>query len=79
VTYQESGFDRNSSTIDLISCNHQVLEKWEYIDRLHQLLVDFKKAYVDRRKMLPMKIFRSIFFIYNLNQQSEFTFYKLML
>jgi hypothetical protein len=39
-------FRRNRSTTDHIFCNHQILEKkWEYYEAMHQLFVDFKKAY----------------------------------
>jgi hypothetical protein len=34
------------STADQIFCIHQILEKeWEYTRAVHQLFIDFKKAY----------------------------------
>ena len=40
------GFRRNRSTIDQIFCIRQILEKkWEYDGTIHQLFIDFKKAY----------------------------------
>jgi hypothetical protein len=42
----QCGFQRNSSTTDHIFCIRQILEKkWEYKEAVHQLFVDFKKAY----------------------------------
>ena len=39
------GFRRNKSTTDHIFCIRQILEKkWEY-NGVHQLFIDFKKAY----------------------------------
>ena len=39
-------FQRNRSTIDHIFCIRQILEKkWEYNEEVHQLFIDFKKAY----------------------------------
>jgi hypothetical protein len=56
-----------TSTTDQISCIHQILEKkWEYIETVHQLFIEFKKACdsVRRRVLcnillefgLPMKL-----------------------
>jgi hypothetical protein len=64
-------FRRNRSATDLIFCIHQILEKkWEYNERVHQLLIDFKKANdTVRREVLysiliefgvPMKLVRLI-------------------
>ena len=40
------GFRRNRSTTDHIFCIRQIVEKkWEYNEAVHQLLIDFKKAY----------------------------------
>jgi len=37
---------RNESTIDNIFCILQILEKkWEYKEAVHQLFIEFKKAY----------------------------------
>jgi hypothetical protein len=42
----QSGFRRNRSTTDQIYYIRQILEKkWEYNDTVHQLFIDFKKAY----------------------------------
>jgi purine nucleoside phosphorylase len=64
------GFD-NRSTTDHIFCIHQILEKkWEYYEAVHQLFVDFTKAYDSvRREVLynsltefgiPLKLVRLI-------------------
>ena len=50
----QCGFRRNRSTIDQIFSIRQILEmKWEYNGTVHQLYVDFKKAYdsVKRKKL----------------------------
>ena len=42
----QCGIRRNRSTIDHIFCIRQILEKkWEHIEEVHQLFIDFKKAY----------------------------------
>ena len=43
----QCGFRRNRSTTDHIFCIRQILEKkkWEYNEAVHQLFIDFKKAY----------------------------------
>ncbi|KAJ4426731.1 hypothetical protein ANN_26530 [Periplaneta americana] len=42
----EIEFQRNRSTIDQIFCIRQIMEKkWEYEGTVHQLFIDFKKAY----------------------------------
>ena len=39
-------FDANRSTTEHIFCIHQILEKkWEYNETVHQVFIDFKKAY----------------------------------
>jgi len=50
----QCGFRRNRSTIDHIFCICQMLEKkWEYNEEVHQLFIDFKKAYdLVRREIL---------------------------
>jgi hypothetical protein len=50
----QCGFRRNISSTDQIFCIRQILEKkWEYNETVHQLFVDFKKAYDSvRRKVL---------------------------
>jgi hypothetical protein len=49
----QCGFQCSISTADHIVCIHQILEKkWEYIEVVHQLFIDFKKAYdSDRREV----------------------------
>jgi len=67
----QCGFRHSRSTIDHIFCIHQILEKkWEYNEAVHQLFIDFKKAYDSiRREFLynilielgiPMKLVRLI-------------------
>jgi hypothetical protein len=42
----QCGFRRNRSTTDQIFFIRQILEeKWEYNGAVHQLFIDFKKAY----------------------------------
>jgi hypothetical protein len=42
----QCGFRRNSSTTDHIFCIWQIIEeKWECNEAVHQLFIDFKKAY----------------------------------
>ena len=44
-------FRRSRSTTDRIFCIRQILEKkWEYNEAVHQLFIDFKKAYVSVRR-----------------------------
>jgi hypothetical protein len=53
----QCGFRRNRSTTDQIFCFRQILEKkWEYNETLHQLFVDFKKAYYSLRRELLYNI-----------------------
>ena len=48
---QQCGFRRNSSTTDHIFCIRQILEKkCEYNEAVHQLFIDFKKAYDSVRR-----------------------------
>jgi hypothetical protein len=67
----QCGFRRNRSTMDQIFYIRQVLEKkWEYNGTVHQIFIDFKKAYDSvKREVLyniplefgiPMKLFRLI-------------------
>jgi hypothetical protein len=45
------GFRRNQSTTDQIFRIHQILEKkWEYNGTVHQLFIDFRKAYDSVRR-----------------------------
>ena len=47
----QCGFRRNRSTTDHILCIRQILEKkWEYNEAVHQLFIDFKKAYGSVRR-----------------------------
>jgi len=53
----QCGFRRNRSTIDHIFCIRQIIEKkWEYNEEVHQLFVDFKKAYDSVRREVLYKI-----------------------
>ena len=53
----QCGFQCTKSTIDHIFCIRQVLEeKWEYNEEVHQLFIDFKKAYDSVRKEVLYKI-----------------------
>jgi len=54
---QQCGLRRNRWTIDHIFCIRQILEKkWEYNEGVHQLFIDFKKAYVSVRREVLYKI-----------------------
>jgi hypothetical protein len=47
----QCGFRHNRSTTHQIFCTSQILEKkWEYNETVHQLCLDFKKAYVSVRR-----------------------------
>ena len=47
----QCGFQCNRSTTDHIFCIRQILEKkWEYNEAVHQLFIDFKKAYDSIRR-----------------------------
>ena len=53
----QCGFRRNRSTIDHIFCIRQMLEKkWEYNEEVHQLFIDFKKAYDSVKRKVLYKI-----------------------
>jgi len=65
----QSGFRSNRPTTDHIFCIRQILEKkWKYNEAVHQIFIDFKKAYDSvRREVLydiltefgiPMKLVR---------------------
>ena len=48
---QQCGFLRNRATTDHIFCIRHLLEKkWEYDEAMHQLFIDFKKAYDSIRR-----------------------------
>jgi len=54
----QCGLRRNRSTIEHIFCIHQILEKkLEYNEEVHQLFIDFKKAYDSVRREVLYKIF----------------------
>jgi hypothetical protein len=54
----QRGFPRNRSTTDKIFCICQILEKnWEYNETLHQLFLDFNKAYDSVRREVLYNIF----------------------
>jgi hypothetical protein len=47
----QRGFRCNRSTTDYIFCIRQILEKkWEHNEAVHQLIIDFKKAYNSVRR-----------------------------
>jgi hypothetical protein len=47
----QSRFRRNRSTTDRIFCIRQIPEKkWEHNEAVHQLFIDFKKAYDSVRR-----------------------------
>jgi len=53
----QCGFRRNRSTIDHIFCIRQILEqKREYNEEVHQLFINFKKAYDSVRREVLYKI-----------------------
>ena len=53
----QCGFRSNKLTIDHIFCIRQILEKkWEYNEEVHQLFIDFKKAYDSVRREVLYKI-----------------------
>jgi hypothetical protein len=52
-----TGFQHNRSTTDQIFCICQILEKkWEYNEVVHQLIIDFKKAYDLVRRVILYNI-----------------------
>jgi sorting nexin-29 len=54
----QCGFRRNRSTTDQIFCIRQILDKkWEYNGTVHQLFIDFKKAYDSVRREALYNIF----------------------
>ena len=54
----ECGFRPNRSATDHIYCIRQILEKkWEYNEEVHQLFIDFKKAYDSVRREVLYNIF----------------------
>jgi len=53
----QCGFRRNRSNIDHIFCIRQIVEKkWEYNEPVHQLSIDFKKAFDSVRREVLYKI-----------------------
>ena len=63
----QCGFRRNRSTIDNIFCVLKILEKkWEYNEPVHQVFIDFKKAYDSVRRRFYIKFSLSLVFLANL-------------
>jgi len=63
----QCGFRRNRSTIDLIYCIRQILEKkWEYNEPVHQLFIDFKKAYDTVTREVFIRFSLSLVYLGNL-------------
>jgi hypothetical protein len=66
----QCGFQRNRSTTDQIFCIQILEKKWEYNETVHQLFINFKKAYDSVRRevlyniliefVIPMKLVRLI-------------------
>jgi len=57
IGYHQRGFRRNRSTIDHIFYIRQIFEKkWENNEEVHQLFLDFKKAYDSVRRGVIYKI-----------------------
>ena len=53
----QCGFRRNRSTIVHIFCIRQILEKkWEYNEEVHQIFIDFMKAYDSVRREVLYKV-----------------------
>ena len=53
----QCGFRRIRSTIDHIFCIRQMLEKeWEHNEEVHQLFIDFKKAYDSVRREVLYRV-----------------------
>jgi sorting nexin-29 len=51
IADHQCGFRRNQPTTDQIFCIRQILEKkWEYNGTVHQLFIDFSKAYDSVRR-----------------------------
>jgi len=51
IADHQCGFRHSRSTTDHIFCIRQILEKeWEYNEAVHQLFIDFKKAYDSVRR-----------------------------
>ena len=57
IGYHQCGFRRNRSTIVHMFCIRQILgKKWVYSEEVHQLFIDFKKAYDSIRREVLYKI-----------------------
>jgi hypothetical protein len=76
IGHHQCGSRHNRLAIDQIFCIRQILEKkWEYNEIVHQLFIDFKKAYDSVRKKVlynirieygvPMKLVRLIKMLLN--------------
>ena len=77
----QCGFRRNRSTIDQIFCKY-CRKKWEYNGTVHQLFIDFKKAYDSVKKEVLYNILTefsiisdSIQFIVDLNKEMHYHLY----
>ena len=54
----QCGYQCNRSTTDHILCIHKIFEKkWQYSGAVHQLFMDFKKAYDSVRREFLYKYF----------------------
>jgi len=61
IWVHQCGFRRKSSTNDHIFCIRHIIEKkWEYNEEVHQLFIDFKKAYDSVRREVLYNIFIEI-------------------
>ena len=57
----QCGFRRSRSTTGHVFCIRQMLEKkWEYNEAVHQLFIDFKKAYDSVRREVLYNILWSL-------------------
>jgi hypothetical protein len=57
--YYQCGVRHNRSSTEQIICIRKILEiKWEYNETVHQLFIDFKKAYYSVRRELLYNIYR---------------------
>jgi hypothetical protein len=64
----QCGFRRDRSTTEIF-CIHQILEKkWEYNETVHQLFINFKKAYDSVRRKSLYNILLRVWGIHETNQ-----------
>jgi len=60
-------FSTQQVEIDYIFCIRQILEKkWEYNEEVHQLFIDFKKAYDSIRREVYIRFSLSLVSLRNL-------------